>query len=172
MKIQNFRNLNLLKLTRKNFTTKSHLQLIAERDNTLLEKFRTGSNFTKDEMGEFARVLNKSDFQLDLWQKYEKELPKHIKNFDELELRKAISLVISKKNQGVMQGDDIVDSLSARLDLLYTEKDRNGLSLDEFKTKKRLQAKGYPLAYKFYIKLYNFRCSFFDLFKNYGISSK
>ena len=180
MKITNMKNLNHLLKTRVNFlnysrfslTTKTHLQQILERDYLILEKLRNGSNFSKDEMSEFARVLNKNLYQPELWQKFEKELPNHINNLDQLEIRKVISLVLSKNNHDSLQSEDILKSLSKRLDLIYTEKDRNGKSLDEFKLEKRFYWNSLPLAYRFYMKLHVIKCNLMCLFKNYGISSK
>jgi len=182
MKIQNFKNLSILRnkkssnllvqFSKNTFTTKSHLQQIVEREKSMLDKLRNGSNFSQEEMGEFARILKKSNFEKELWQNFEKELPKYISNFDEFELRKIISLTLSANNNGMMQNDSIIDSLSDRLDVIYTEKDRNGLSLEQFKVNKRNYFNSLPLAYKFYIKMYAMRCSFMDMFKNYGISSK
>ncbi len=175
MKIQNFLSKNtnnfLIHFSKNTFTTKSHLQQIAEREKSILENLRKGTNFTKEEMGEFARVLKKSNFERDLWVKFESELPKHIGNFDELELRKVISLSLSSNNNGMMQNDNVIDTLSERLDLIYTEKDRNGASLEDYKVNKRNYYKSLPLAYKFYIKLYAIRCNIVDKFKNFGLSS-
>lgn len=173
MKIQNLRTMRTLLHTAKaTFTTKSHMAQIAEREMALLEKLRNSSNFTKEDMGEFARVLKKTNFDKELWQKFEKELPKHVNNFDEFELRKVISLSLSANNNGVLTSDDVVDSLSNRLDAIYTTKDRNGLSLEEFKAQKRNYFQSVPLAYRFWMKLYAMRCSFLDMFAKYGISSK
>jgi len=176
MKIQNLRNFKSLKTllhsAKANFTTKSHLAQIAEREMALLEKLRSSSNFSKEDIGEFARVLRKTNFDKELWQKFEKELPKHVYNFDEFEIRKVISLSISANNNGFLTGDDVVDSLSSRLDAIYTAKDRNGVSLEEFKANKRNYLQSVPLAYRFWIKIYGIRSSFLDLFAKYGISSK
>lgn len=177
MKIQNLKNTKTLKTllyqAKATFTTtKSHLAQIAERESLLLEKLRSSSNFTKEDMSEFARVLKKSNFEKDLWQKFEKELPKHVKNFDELELRKVISLSLSANNNGFLTSDDVVDSLSSRLDAIYTEKDRNGLSLEQFKERKRNYLRTVPLAYRFWMKFYAVKCGFVDLFGKYGVSSK
>jgi len=180
MFIQKYQNLNILKnqkillfnISKIRFTTKSHLQQIVERENTILEQLRSGTNFTKEEISEFARVLKKINFDKDLFQKFENELPKHIKSFNELELRKVISLCLSSNNNGMMQSEEIVDSLSERLDAIYTEKDRNGISLAEFKVNKRNYLKNQPYAYQFWIKFYSMKCKFVDIFKKYGISSK
>jgi len=145
---------------------------IAERESALLEKLRSNTNYSKEEMGEFARVLKKTNFDKELWQKFEKELPKHVINFDEFELRKVISLSLSANNQGVLTSDDVIDSLSSRLDAIYTDKDRNGLSLEEFKAYKRNYLHTVPLAYRFWMKFYAMKCCFVDMFAKYGISSK
>jgi len=180
MKIKNLRNLSILRsksntmLSTPNafFTTKSHMVQIAERESALLEKLRSSSNFSKEEMGEFARVLKKANFDKDLWQKFEIELPKHVKSFNELELRKVISLSLSQNNNGMLTSDDVVNMLSSRLDAIYTDKDRNGLSLEQFKANKRNYLQSVPLAYRFWMKVYAIKSCFVDVFSKYGISSK
>lgn len=180
MKINNLKSFSSLlnnqskffNLSKAAFSSKSHMAQIAERESSLLEKLRSSSNFTKEEMGEFARVLKKSNFDNELWQKFQNELPKHVENFDQFEVRKVISLSLAANNNGVSTSDEIVGLLSQRLDTIYTAKDRNGSSLEEFKANKRNYLSTIPLAHRFWIKYYALRCQVLDKFSNFGISSK
>ncbi len=162
-------NRNFIKFS---YSTKSHLELMAERDREYLLKLKTESNFTQEDIGEFARVLKKHGGDADLFKKFEVELLKNLNNLTELELRKVISLIISEKNRGYLRSDAIVDILSEKLDLIYTPKDRCGISLEEFKSNKRNFLRNEPAAHKFWIYLYSLRVKSLNCFKNFGIFAK
>ena len=91
---------------------------MAERDREYLQKLETGSNFSTEEIGEFARVLKKQGADAETFKKFEGELLRNLNNLTELELRKVISLIISKNNKGYLRSDIVVDSLSEKLDLI------------------------------------------------------
>ena len=173
--IKSQKNLNLLfnrSLIKFSFSTKSHLELMSERDREYLLKLKTGSNFTREEIGEFARVLKKHGGDSDIFKKFEGELLKNLNNLTELELRKVISLIISENNKEYLRSDAIVNLLSEKLDLIYTQKDRCGISLEEFKSNKRNFLKNEPAANRFWIYLYSLRLKALGCFKNYGILAK
>lgn len=154
------------------FSSKSHLELIRERDNEIMQNLQNGSNFSVEEIGEFARVLKKQGGDAELFKKFEGEMLKNLNSFTEIELRKVISLIISENNRGYLRSDSVIDTLSERLDLIYTAKDRNDVPLEEFKKTKRNFLRNNSAPNKFWIYMYSLRIRFLSKFKNFGILAK
>ena len=140
---------NIIYSLKYNFSSKSFLSEIQEREDKLYDRVMNTDQVTSTELINFTRIINKRNSKDDAaFQKFFKLLPNHIQNFDEIDIRKVCSLL-----DGRDINQDLIKQLRDRSKHLREEKGVDEEFHQMFKPKREEIWKNSPLAIKFYTLL-------------------
>jgi hypothetical protein len=154
---------SLHKLGSVSFSTKSHLNLIVERDSEFVNNVISNpNNYSQTDFSNFLRVVNKTRNEK-LVEVFAKELPKHISKLDLMDVRKVISIVI--ENSYLQEQADLMRSIKSRLAELNIA--------NEFELKKDIfDFSHFPLSLRFWAGFANLREIMYSYIRSKGLNLK
>jgi hypothetical protein len=149
----NFSKRNLNTISKCYFS--SHLSQIKNREEEFINKVLASDNYTPNEFSNFLRILNKNKNDKILLKRFTEEMPKHVNLLDDLDTRKAISIVISNGNLSSNEG--LVSSLKDRFTEIRKIKNMN----DNGEIKIGCNFKKQPMPIRFWISFARLRERFY-----------
>ena len=142
----------------RRFFSSSHLESVKSRDQELLNKVLNTDSYSASEFSNFLRIVNNNkdkNTHPQLIERFSKELPKQINFLDDLDTRKAISIILSNPS---LHNSNLHGLVGDR----FTEiKKIKGIRHEDGTIKIGANLKKQPYAVRFWISYARLREKFF-----------
>jgi hypothetical protein len=143
------RNYLLKGMTRRCFSAKSHIDQVFEKDGQYVEKAMGGGTLSTSEFVNFTRVITQRKLlNKEIWTTFEKQLPSHINNLNEFDIRKVCSALEFNRNFD----SSLIDQLKARAKGIRKQE---GVNEEEYQQNKPSQDniwKSLPVQFKVWMR--------------------
>ena len=167
MKISLKRNFNsIVNFSYKNFSNLSTVQIVAQRDAEIARKVLTSDSYSSADFSNFLRVVNKNKGNQELLARFSSELPKHINYLDDLDTRKAISVLLA--NPSLHQNENLIALLRER----FTEVRKIKQMSSDNVVRIGADFSNFPLSILFWIRFARLREKMYKFIRSRGLSLK